>query len=355
MLRDVECKCEIVKNFAPSWFASVMGTGITAVTSEFYSNRIPALHYLALGLFYFNIVLFTTLLVPWTLRWIFYREDAKKDLVHPVISNFYPTISVAMLVLSGNIFMFWGSDGKLLAELLWFIGALATVFFSLYIPYIVFSGEHVKIDHINPGWFIPPVGLIVIPIAGAKVYTALPAGVLKESVLLLNIFGWGAGFFIYLALLAVVMYRFILHHPLPNVLAPTVWINLGPIGAGTMSLLALLNTLGASGGTVSGPVYGSITLFAVFFWSFGIWWLVMAIALTIHYIKNLSLPYSLAWWAFTFPLGAYVGATHLVAGVLKSDVVDLFGLSIYFLLLSLWTTTAVRTAMYTYHGTVFRR
>ncbi|RKZ31962.1 C4-dicarboxylate ABC transporter, partial [bacterium] len=41
MLRDIECKCQIVKNFAPSWFASVMGTGILAMTSLFYSRYIP--------------------------------------------------------------------------------------------------------------------------------------------------------------------------------------------------------------------------------------------------------------------------------------------------------------------------
>jgi tellurite resistance protein TehA-like permease len=33
----------------------------------------------------------------------------------------------------------------------------------------MFPGEHVAMDHINPAWFIPPVGLIVIPIPGSLV------------------------------------------------------------------------------------------------------------------------------------------------------------------------------------------
>ena len=53
-----------IKNFAPSWFATVMGTGILAMTSMFYSSYLPFLQYVARGLFYFNIALFGVLLVP---------------------------------------------------------------------------------------------------------------------------------------------------------------------------------------------------------------------------------------------------------------------------------------------------
>jgi len=41
-----------IKNFAPSWFATVMGTGILAMTSMFYSSYLPFLQYVARGLFY---------------------------------------------------------------------------------------------------------------------------------------------------------------------------------------------------------------------------------------------------------------------------------------------------------------
>lgn len=103
----------------------------------------------------------------------------------------------------------------------------------------MFRGDHVKLEHMNPAWFIPPVGLIVIPIAGSLLINQF-SGILQEFVICLNYFGWGAGFFLYLALLAISIYRFILHYPLPNTLAPTIWINLGPIGAGTIALINLV-------------------------------------------------------------------------------------------------------------------
>ena len=167
MLRDIECRCQLVKNFAPSWFASVMGTGILAITSLFYSQYIPFLKNLAYILFYFNIILFFTLLIPWILRWIFFKKEALKDLEHPVLSNFYATIAIGMLVLAAD-FIVIGRNIEM-GEVFWFTGTLFTVFFGILTPYIMFKGEHVKLDHINPAWFIPSVGLIVIPIAGSLI------------------------------------------------------------------------------------------------------------------------------------------------------------------------------------------
>ena len=345
MLREINCKCEIVKNFTPSWFASVMGTGILAITSLFYSQYIPFLKSLAYVLFYFNIILFFVLLIPWILRWILFRKEALYDLEHPILSNFYATIAIAMLVLAAD-FIVIGKNIEI-GKVFWFIGALATIFFGILTPYLMFKGEHVKLDHINPAWFIPPVGLIVIPIAGSLIIPHV-SGMAQEFVILLNYFGWGAGFFIYLSLLAITMYRFILHHPLQNILAPTVWINLGPVGAGTVALVNLIKNSSFI------PTQEPFFVFGFLFWGFGIWWVIMAIALTLHYIKKLKLPYAMSWWAFTFPLGAYVAASHTISLLFGLQLIDYIGFALYLLLLVFWLATLLKTSIYAYHGTLFK-
>ena len=345
MLSEIRCRCEVIKNFAPSWFAAVMGTGILAISSSMYSDYIPWLDTLAVWLFYFNIFLFSIFLVPWVLRWIMYRENALADLRHPILSNFYPTLTVGMMVLSSDFLIL---DGNMLAaEVLWALGAAGTVFFSFLTPYLVFKGDHVTLDHINPAWFIPPVGLIVIPIAGS-VIAASKTGTLREIILLIDIFGWGAGFFLYISLLAVCMYRFILHHPLPNVLAPTIWINLGPIGAGT---LALINIVKYSGLVTIGEPF---MVMALLLWSFGLWWFCMAVLMTLHYIRRLKLPYALSWWAFIFPFGAYVAATYAMSNIFNIRLMGWLGLGLYLMLAVMWAVTLVNTAKHAYRGSVFR-
>lgn len=346
MLKNIESKWEIAKNFTPSWFASVMGTGILAITSLFYSKYLPILKNIAYTLFYFNILLFFLLLIPWTLRWIFFKKEAINDLEHPVLSNFYATIAIGMLVLAADFIVI--GKNMIIGEIFWFTGAFTTIFFGTLTPYLMFKAEHVKLDHINPAWFIPPVGLIVIPIAGGLIIPRF-SGLTKEFVILLNYFGWGAGFFIYLALLAVCMYRFIIHHPLPNTLAPTIWINLGPIGAGTVSLINLIEN--STFITTKEPFF----VLAFLLWGFGIWWVIIAIAMTIYYIKKLKLPYAMSWWAFTFPLGAYVAATYSISNIFNIELINYIGFGLYWLLTGFWTLTLIKTAVNTYHGTLFKR
>jgi len=346
MLKEIEYKSDTIKNFTPSWFASVMGTGIFAITSLFYSQYFLPLKALAHLLAYFNTILFFFLLIPWLLRWIFFRKEAFQDLYDPIISNFYATIGVAMLVLASNFIVIIGN--LTIGILFWFVGAIVTLFFGIVTPLIMFNGEHVKIDHINPAWFIPPVGLIVIPIAGSLIIPHF-SGFLQELILFINYFGWGSGFFIYMSLSAICVYRFILHRPLSNTLAPTIWINLGPIGAGTIALVNLVKNSPFI--SFKEPFF----IFGLLFWGFGIWWVLIAIIITLIYIRKLRLPYSMAWWAFTFPLGAYVAASHSISSVFKIGLINYIGFGLYWLLMFFWVITLIKTAINAYHGRLFKK
>jgi hypothetical protein len=91
---------QLVRNFAPSWFAAVMGTGVLALGTAFLARGTPALEPVALSLHWFNVALFGLLLVPWTLRWFVARPQAVGSLSHPVVASFVPTVAIALLVLS---------------------------------------------------------------------------------------------------------------------------------------------------------------------------------------------------------------------------------------------------------------
>ena len=117
MLDACESKLDVIKNFVPSWFAAVMGTGILAVDSLLYSAYLPILKDVAVALFYFNILLFFIFLIPWVLRWIMFKDNALADLKHPVLSAFYPTIAVGCLVLGAD-FINIGHD-MFFGEIFW--------------------------------------------------------------------------------------------------------------------------------------------------------------------------------------------------------------------------------------------
>jgi len=70
------------------------------------------------------------------LRWIFFKKEAMADLENPVLSNFYATIAIAMLVLAANFIVI--GKNIIVGEIFWFIGTFATIFFGLLTPYLMF-------------------------------------------------------------------------------------------------------------------------------------------------------------------------------------------------------------------------
>ncbi|WP_066636832.1 tellurite-resistance/dicarboxylate transporter [Desulfolucanica intricata] len=334
----------VIKNFAPSWFASVMGTGIVALTSYFYGTNFSLLQGLGNTILFLNIFLFFFLLIPWILRFIFYREQALLDLKEPVIGQFYATMPIACLVVAADLLVIGIHNMNIslaiiMAKGFWVSGAVIALIFSIIIPLQNFINKKVLIESINPAWFMPPVSLIVIPIPGAKLISYWPND-WQQAMLIFNYVSWGSGFFLFLFLEAICLYRLICGSPLPGKLAPTVWINLGPIGAGTIALLNL--------GSASAPVLGVhvvpvLNLLALFLWGFGFWWFICALCLTVYYINRNNMPFTLSWWAFTFPLGAYSGATYLISSYLKSPAVNNYGFLCYLLLLVFWSIVLIRT------------
>lgn len=336
----------IVRNFAPSWFATVMGTGILAITSFYYAGRWAWLTDLSTLLLFFNILLFGVLVVPWALRFVLYRKESLKDLRDPVIGQFYATMPIACLVLAADLLIIGNRHldnglSVVLAKGFWVSGVFISLFLAIAIPLLNFNNREVRIEQVHPAWFMPPVSLIVIPVPGAKLISYWPDG-WQQAILVFNYVSWSSGFFLFLFLEAIVLYRLICRPPLPGTLIPTVWINLGPIGVGAIALFSL----SAAGTPFLGLQVESVFyLLALSLWGFGFWWFISALSLTIYSIWRNSLPFSLAWWAFTFPLGAYTGATYLIGSLLNSPAINLYGFICYLLLLTIWLVVMVRTVV----------
>jgi C4-dicarboxylate transporter/malic acid transport protein len=324
----------IVKAFAPGWPAAVMGTGAFALATLHFSHQLPMLAGLAWALHYFNLMLFALISVPWLLRWVTAWPAVANTFKHPVAANFYPSYGIALLVLAGQLRVFGGHDS--LALITWWIGVALLFSLTLAVLISIFQGEHVNLDHITPGIFMPPVGLVVIPVAGAPLLAVQPEA-LRDLALTINGIGLGSGIFMYTALLALAFHRFYVHKRLPPMMAPTFWINLAPLGVTVVSVLNLVAATPFAGDK-------SAYLMAVFLlWGFGAFWLVLAMLFTWSVRKIAPLPFSLTWWAFTFPLGAFTLGSQRMSEVSGLTTPLAFGWLAWALLAAIWTLTLIKT------------
>ena len=290
-----------IRPMAPGWFASVMGTAVTSLALTLASHAAadagPALAapvaLAASALHWLAIAMMSVLGIAAVYRLIRHGDAVMEQLRHPVEGSFYATFPIAMLVMAA-VWTIRGVSPALIAPL-WWTGALGTFAVSYVVLFGLFTSERLKLGMVTPAHFIPAVGLVVIPVAGAPL-AAASEGVLRELAFALNMTGFGAGVFMYVGLLALTMARHFLGAPVEGKMTPTLWVHLAPLSVIPLSMLALLKTTGDA----SLLRYGSLV--AAAFLGAALWWLVLAVSMTIRNRRQGKLPFALSWWAFVFPI-----------------------------------------------------
>lgn len=329
----------IVSSFAPGWFAAVMGTGVLAMTTRTMSMSWEWLSPVALGLHWFNICLFLLIAVPWLLRWFWYRDKALAVLRNPMMSSFYATLTVALLVMAAQALHF--GLGESLARLIWWVASALTVGLNFLILFRLFTGNEASMEHMTAAHFIPAVGLVVIPVAGIPLLSGME-GTARELALLVNVAGLGAGFLLYLGLFCLLFQKHLLHPPFPGKLIPTVWIQMAPLCWTAFSLMQTADAFGTSA-----------SLAAMLMWGAALWWFLMAVLLTFAAWRRGELVFSLVWWSFIFPLGALTTLSLKLGGSGLLPLAGTLGTALWFLLAGVWFVTMARTLRRVADGSIF--
>ncbi len=268
-------------------FAMVMGlSGLTLVwqkSAEVLATPAAIGTLLALT----TAAVFVILAGAYTLKALRHPDAVRAELNHPVKLSFFPAISIS-LVLLGTALRHLAPS---LALGLWGLGALLHLLLTLYVVGRWMHHEQFEINHINPAWFIPAVGNILVPIAGVGF-----------GQITVSWFFFSIGIIFWLVLLTIVFYRMFFHAPLPDRLLPTLFIMIAPPAAGFIAWSQLAGELDPLG-----RILVNIGLF-------------LTLLLLTQARRFAALPFALSFWAYSFPLAAmtvasfiYYQATDLVA------------------------------------------
>lgn len=283
-----------VRTMAPGWFAAVMGTAVTSLALTLFSKTFAWAALPAEIFHWAAVVMMTVLGAAAVLRLVFFPKAVLHTVSHPVEGAFYATFPIALLVMAAE----WTVRAESLTVVawLWWPGVVGTFLSSFVILSLLFAGKSLTLDQVTPGHFIPAVGLVVIPVAGAGL--AAPAeGLMREVYFGVNMVGFGAGVFMYVGLTALTMARHFLGAPIVGKMTPTLWVHLAPLAVIPLSMLALLHAV-ADASLIR---YG--TLVASAFMGAALWWMVIAAVLTVKNLREGKLPFAISWWAFVFPVG----------------------------------------------------
>ncbi len=353
----------VLQGLHPGWFAAVMGTA--AVGMAAYANpgdlsaTRGAAHLVGVLLVAVAAALALLLAGAYLARWARHPGPALADLRHPVLGALYATVPGGLLVLAVAVnavapsLPIPASAVVGTVTVLTVLGALLGLVLSLTFAFVLFTGL-TPAPMINGGWFIPPVVTIIIPVALAALVPHTTPATARLLVALGYAF-FGMGLLLFLLVISLLHDRLVLH-PLPAApLAPTLWIGLGPVGVGALTLLTLANAATGVFGPQAPAVHTISLLAATALWGFGAWWLATAAILLVRYLRQGRLPYGPGWWAFTFPLAAYTLATLALARAWNTPALTWTAVILFAALVCFWATVVVATVRAVASGRAWAR
>ncbi|MCP5158573.1 MAG: SLAC1 anion channel family protein [Gammaproteobacteria bacterium] len=294
-----ETTCHRLEHFPIAIFSTVMGMAGLTLAWQKAHMVLGAPSMIGAALRGAVSTLFVILLACYSIKILRYPQAVGVEMRHPIRINFFPTVSISLLLLaityleSAPVAAFW----------LWSAGALLHLGFTLAIFGSWLHHTHYDIKHTNPAWFIPVVGNIIIPVAGVRL--ASPE---------LSWFFFSIGLVFWIVLLTIVLYRLFFHEPLPVRLAPTLFILLAPPSVGFIAYINLTGELDA---------FARILYYSALF---------LALVLGSNAVRFLRLPFFISAWAYSFPLAALTLATLIMSTYLSIPLFNLLGIGLLALL-----------------------
>lgn len=266
-------------HFPVSFFSIIMGLSGLSIAWEkslaMMSVSLP-LPYLLAG---FALLVFAILVVIYTMKIIRQPDAVTEELRHPIKLNFFAAIPISLLLLSVATLPLYTP----LSKILWASGSVLQLVALLYILNSWIHHEHFKVEHLNPAWFIPAVGNVLVPLSG--VAHGHPE---------ISWFFFSVGMLFWIVLLTIVFNRIIVHNPLPAKMLPTLFILIAPPAVGFVAYIKLSGTLDS---------------FAHILYYIGLFFTLLLFTQINRFAR---LPFFLSSWAYSFPLSAITVASWVM-------------------------------------------
>lgn len=302
-------------HFPVSFFSAIMGTAGLSIAFQRAAHFAPVLSGVALLLLTLASAAFVAFAAIYAAKLLKHPDEVRAEFAHPVRLHFVPATTIGMLLLSTA---FLGIDLSV-ARALFIVAAAAHLMLTLVVLNQWLHRDHFQVPHLNPAWFIPIVGNILVPIPAVS----LGYGEIAWLYFAVGIVFWPL-------LFAIILNRVLFHQPLAERMVPTLFILIAPPAVGFLAYLKLTGSLD--------PFARVLYFFALF--------LVLFLATQVPHLARL--PFYLSWWAYSFPLAAVtiasyamheasgVGAYLVVAHALLATATAVIGFLIVRTVIAAW-------------------
>ena len=270
-------------------------------------------------MFWVSLAVFVIITIGYAAKVAAHPAAFKAEWHHPIRATFFPAASISLLLMSVTFL----PENEGIANILWIIGAVIQGFLTLAIIGRWIGHKPFEYSHINPAWFIPAVGNVVVPIAGVQLgYTEL------------SWLFFSGGLMFWIILLTLVMNRLIFHTPLPGKLLPTLVIMIAPPAVAFISYLHL------SGGV---DTFARILLYLGY---------VFALIVLTQIPRIAKLPFAMSFWALSFPVASLTIASFRYGALAESQAHETIGIILLAVLAAVIAVLTLRTLQAIFRGQI---
>lgn len=303
-------------------FASVMGISGLSLAWREASKLLGTSTIIADIIGIIAVVIFIALSIGYISKWVLYPQKVKAEFMHPIVGNFFGTITIAILLLSSVI----GIYSQISGQVIWIIGAVLALALCFVFVARLLNGNHEPLNKV-PASLVPVVGTLDISVAGGT----MPFPWAHEF----NLFSLAIGGTVALVYFTLILSRLIHHAPMPAGLTPSMIIMIAPFEVG---FLGYTNFEKGIDQFASILFYFGLFLFTVLFFK----------------VFKKSIPFGASWWGVSFPIAALSNAALKYAMFVDSWLLIAISAIILALLSIVVVVLFIRTMKVLFNGSLLK-
>lgn len=299
-----------LEHYPVTFFATIMGMTGLSLSLHAAENSWQVGDAASTIMYYVALAMFALILLGYLAKAVKHPQAVVAEWKHPVRIAFFPAISISLLLLAAASL----TRAPALAEPLWYVGMILQGVLTIAVISGWIGARAFQTGHLNPAWFIPAVGNVIVPIAG------VPLGHPEISWYFMSV-----GLIFWVVLMTLVINRLMFHDPLPGRLQPTLVILIAPPAVGMVAWVRLVGDVDSLARILLNGAY----LFT----------LIVAVQLP----RIVKLPFAMSFWALGFPFAAVTIASFTYAAKTGSVAHQYFGTVLLAILVVIIAALTLRT------------
>lgn len=307
-----------IKNLPVNLFGSVMGLAGLSLAWRLSGHYYGVGGLLGEAIAALAGMVFALLFLGYLIKWAKHPGAVKAEFNHPIASNFFGTVTIALLLLSSVA----APHSKLLGQVLWILGSALTVLLAGLLVYRLLLGNQDPLNAV-PAWLIPGVATLDIAVTGEH----MPMVWATEF----KLFALAVGAVLALVFFTRIFSRLVHKTVLVKGMIPSLMVLIAPFEVG---FLAYTN------------LFGEIDRFASILFYFGLF---LFVVLSFK-VFRLDVPFSPSWWAISFPIAALSNAALKYAHANDNTVLMVIAALILLFLTMAVTVLLVKTVTSLFSG-----